>query len=106
MEPFINVSLPFTKGESKNTVVEVEHCLDHFTNSESLVDLVHCPACEQPTKSTQQQAFASLPEVLCLHLKRFDSRTNKKLTDTVSFPSRGLDMGKYLAQWWVLRYIY
>lgn len=105
-ESFINISLPLVKYEKEESaVVGVEQCLDHFTKSEALIDLIHCPVCEQHTQSSQQHAFVTLPEVLCLHLKRFDSVTNKKLTDSVLFPTDGLNMGKYLAHWWVLMHL-
>ena len=42
--------------------------------------------------------FAKLPRILCLHLKRFDALTNKKITNPVSFPVE-LDMGPHLPHW-------
>jgi ubiquitin carboxyl-terminal hydrolase 22/27/51 len=97
VESFLNISLYLITGPPHTQ--SVENCLDHMTKQETLTDLVHCPKCKMKTKSSQQQAFATLPEVLCLHLKRFDSVTNKKITDAVSFPAHGLDMGQYLAHW-------
>ena len=98
VESFNNVSLPITKQEADGQIT-IESCLENFTKPDLLPDLVHCPSCDKSTGSSQQHAFVVLPEVLCLHLKRFDGAASKKLTDRVSFPARGLDMGKYLAQW-------
>jgi ubiquitin C-terminal hydrolase len=98
VEPFINVSLPLSRENTEGKIT-IQSCLDLFTKSEALADNVHCPSCNKNTESSQQHGFATLPEVLCLHLKRFDSLAQKKLTEHVSFPLHDLDMGKYLAQW-------
>lgn len=57
-----------------------------------------CQWCKKKNQHTKQHTFAKLPPALCLHLKRFDSITNKKISDPVSFPAV-LDMGPYLPHW-------
>jgi ubiquitin C-terminal hydrolase len=79
--------------------LSVETCLERFVTAEKLGDSVDCPSCARKTTTQKQHTFGTLPKVLCLHLKRFDAAQNKKIDDYVSFPARGLNMGRYLAQW-------
>lgn len=117
LEPFLNISLPLSKklaaaeacrknatnktmGTRKSSSrLSVELCLEHFTIPEELADPVHCPSCNEKTPTYKQHTFAKLPKVLCLHLKRFDAVSNKKITDFVTFPSFGLNMGPHLPHW-------
>lgn len=104
VEAFLNVSLPLSKHTDAPSrydkgKISVERCLKQFTHPESLVDPVDCPTCKRKTKTRKQHTFGSLPKILCLHLKRFDAAKNRKITDFVSFPARGLDMGPLLPQW-------
>jgi ubiquitin carboxyl-terminal hydrolase 22/27/51 len=119
MEPFINISLslPINKGNAKSSSsrkyneprdgsgtrrqtqkIDVKTCIDHFSDPEPLADAVYCEWCKAKTKTKKQHTFAKLPTILCLHLKRFDAVTNKKIDEPVSFPSV-LDMGPYLPHW-------
>jgi ubiquitin C-terminal hydrolase len=77
----------------------VIYLTDHFTAPESLSDPVDCPSCRRKTPTKKQHTFAKLPKVLCLHLKRFDAVTNKKVDDFVRFPASSLDMGRMLPHW-------
>jgi len=107
-EEFLNVSLSLSEevarrqsfpGDTKSGDLSVETCLERFVLPEKLGDPVDCPNCRKKTPTQKQHTFGTLPKVLCLHLKRFDAAQNKKIDDYVSFPARGLNMGKYLAQW-------
>jgi len=108
-ESFTTISLPLSKEVSRIGITHgspgrarrltVELCLEHFTGPEILSDPVDCPVCKQKTPTKKQHVISSLPKVLCLHLKRFDAAQNKKIEDFVSFPARGLEMGKYLPHW-------
>lgn len=95
------MTLPLSKDVSKQTEgnISVEKCLEDFTTPKVRADLVHCPSCNINMKSTQQHAFVALPEILCLYLNKFDATANSKITESVSFPAHGLNMGKYLAHW-------
>lgn len=122
-EPFLNVSLPVAtelisvregnnncKGTTSThsistrrniaakTKINLQACLDQFTLPEPLGDPVDCPSCKIKTSTLKQLSFAKLPKILCLHLKRFDALTNKKITNPVSFPIE-LDMGPHLPHW-------
>jgi ubiquitin carboxyl-terminal hydrolase 22/27/51 len=94
-----NFSTANVGGQSslKRGKISVEICLDHFTRPEALSDPVFCSSCNSKTKTQKQHTFSKLPNVLCLHLKRFNS--GKKITDFISFPAHDLDMGKHLPYW-------
>jgi len=93
-EPFLDVSLPIT-ADTKT----IESSLRNFTRPEELSDSVLCPSCAIKTPTRKQHTFAKLPKILCLHLKRFDAATNRKISDFVSFPAHGLNLGAFLPHW-------
>jgi ubiquitin carboxyl-terminal hydrolase 22/27/51 len=107
-EAFLNISLTLSEeverlqaeNGSFKKELSVETCLEHFILPEKLGDGVHCPTCRKKTATKKQHTFAKLPKVLCLHLKRFDAARNKKIDEFVSFPARGLNMGKLLSHWY------
>lgn len=105
----MNISLPLSKEVKMATEssasspgsrgrLSVERCLEHFTLPEFLSDPVDCPSCKKKTPTKKQHVVSKLPKILCLHLKRFNG-AEKKIEDFVSFPSTGLNMGKYLPHW-------
>lgn len=107
-ESFSNISLPLAKEfppiesqarSARRGKISVKICLKHFTRPETLSDSVFCPSCNSKTKTLKQHTFSTLPEILCLHLKRFDAAANKKILDFVAFPAYDLNMGPHLPQW-------
>ena len=106
-EEFMNISLTLSEeverlqaeNDASCKEISVETCLEHFILPEMLGDGVDCPTCRRKTPTKKQHTFSKLPKVLCLHLKRFDAARNKKIDDFVSFPARGLNMGKFLSHW-------
>lgn len=82
-------------------------CLRAFTEIEQLADSERysCPPCidlnRGPQRCTKRLSIHDVPEVLCLHLKRFrhattSRRSNRSKIDTyVKFPLQGLNMGPY-----------
>lgn len=88
------------RGKGQSVLdLSVETCLEHFVHPEKLGDLVFCTSCGRKTETKKQHTFAKLPKVLCLHLKRFDAAHNRKIEDFVSFPARGLNVGRLLSHW-------
>lgn len=106
-EPFRNISLSLSeemerlqRGKTQLPIsLDLLSCLDHFTSPEDLGDLVYCSLCAKKTPTTKQHTFSKIPKVLCLHLKRFDAVRNRKIEESVSYPARGLDMGRFLSHW-------
>jgi len=79
---------------------KLHDCLQNFVEVEELADSERffCNNCKHKQRSTKKFWIRRLPNVLCLHLKRFRwspySRT--KVDTHVEFPLTGLDMSPYL----------
>lgn len=75
-------------------------CLSSFIRLEELEDteLYLCPNCKKKQKSTKRFWIRRLPNVLCLHLKRFrwNNYLRTKLETFVEYPLRSLDMSQYV----------
>ncbi|KAK2171241.1 hypothetical protein NP493_1087g00063 [Ridgeia piscesae] len=107
-DPFLDLSLDIpTKFTAKSAhpkngedVCSISDCLASFTEVEELEDseLYMCSNCKRRQKSTKKFWIRRLPNVLCLHLKRFrwQSCFRMKIDTYVSFPLRGLSMGSYV----------
>eukprot|EP00742_Colponemidia_sp_Colp-10_P013408 GILJ01015143.1.p1 GENE.GILJ01015143.1~~GILJ01015143.1.p1 ORF type:complete len:261 (-),score=30.13 GILJ01015143.1:231-1013(-) len=84
---------------------ELSDCLDSFTSSESL-DGFKCEKCGRSSTSKKQMLISKLPNVLCLHIKRWRTvftgsgqafRSHRvKVGTKVGFPLENLDMSRYL----------
>ena len=103
-ESFTILSLPLLEvapSEIDNATtakIDLYACLDAFCQTEQLHSLVFCPCCNDKTSTRKQLAFEKFPKVLCIHLKRFDALSSKKISDSVEFSSE-LKVGCYLSQW-------
>ncbi|VDD80261.1 unnamed protein product [Mesocestoides corti] len=80
--------------------IELEDCLDAFFDVDELAgeNQYHCEHCSRHTNGRMHIELTKLPEVLCLHLKRFrhDFISASKIYSPVDFPLRNLDLSKYL----------
>ncbi|UMM28024.1 hypothetical protein L5515_011048 [Caenorhabditis briggsae] len=76
--------------------VFLEETLDWYTKKEQLgeQDSWYCPKCKKHERATKQLDMWKLPEILVLHLKRFQYTkwSREKLTWEVVIPVRGLDL--------------
>ncbi|EFO85249.1 hypothetical protein CRE_24714 [Caenorhabditis remanei] len=76
--------------------VMLEETLEWFTKKEQLgeQDSWYCPQCKKHERATKQLDLWKLPEILILHLKRFQYTkwSREKLTWEVVIPVRGLDL--------------
>jgi len=107
-DPFLDLSLDipshFTaktpKPKEGETLCHLNDCLSSFIEVEELEEseLYMCGNCKQKQRSTKRFWIRRLPNVLCLHLKRFRWSTyfRVKVDTYVDFPLRGLDMNGYL----------
>ncbi|KAL3853771.1 hypothetical protein ACJMK2_017284 [Sinanodonta woodiana] len=84
----------------KKQVIQINDCLELFTTTEKLgaQDPWYCSKCEKHQQATKKFDIWSLPNVLIIHLKRFsyDRYRRDKIDTLVEFPTRGLDMRKYV----------
>ena len=106
-EPFLDLSLPLeakraappgASPAARAVPQRLEECLERFMSSEVLTDSITCEACGQAVQRSKQITIDRLPNVLTLHVKRFDAVNDRKITDPIDFPATSLDMAPYLSR--------
>ncbi|XP_025076742.1 ubiquitin carboxyl-terminal hydrolase 3-like isoform X2 [Pomacea canaliculata] len=107
-DPFLDLSLDIPnqfamrsgKPKEGEPVCRLSDCLHSFTDVEELEEseLYYCGSCKRRQKSTKKFWIRRLPNVLCLHLKRFRWSTycRVKVETFVEFPLTSLDMNCYV----------
>ncbi|KAL9706522.1 hypothetical protein quinque_010040 [Culex quinquefasciatus] len=113
-DPFLDLSLDipekfYTKesavdgGGDKDKdapVCHISDCLSSFTEVEELAEteLYYCNSCKCKQKSTKRFWIRRLPNVLCLHIKRFrwNNFYRTKIDLRISFPINALDMSQFV----------
>lgn len=79
--------------------LDLEQCLESYTAVETLAEPYTCSKCQGLRVSVKQLTINQIPNVLVLHLKRFDARRSRKIEATVRFPARGLNMAPFIYRW-------
>ncbi|CAJ0935254.1 unnamed protein product, partial [Mesorhabditis belari] len=81
--------------------ISLEDCLDAFFTPDKLVgdDMYSCEKCKKLRNGVKTCLMSQLPEVLCIHLKRFrhDNFSSSKIWTRVDFPLFGLDASRWMA---------
>ena len=107
---FLMVTNHSSIAEYKNRVnrmhesssVTLDQCFESFTQPERLDDKNkwYCSKCKEHVKAMKTVELWRLPNVLVIHLKRFEYRNSfdrNKIGTLVEFPVDGLDMKKHSA---------
>ncbi|XP_065167840.1 ubiquitin carboxyl-terminal hydrolase 20 [Atheta coriaria] len=80
--------------------VTLHDCLAAFFSTDELKgdNMYSCERCNKLRNGLKYSKVLQLPEVLCIHLKRFrhELMFSSKISAVVSFPLKGLDMRPYL----------
>ncbi|TRY90837.1 hypothetical protein DNTS_020867 [Danionella cerebrum] len=80
-------SLPLAIPDEENTL---ESCVNFLFKKQDLVgsEKFYCTHCENKQESSHELELVSLPQILCIHLKRFRNEcgVTRKLTSNVIFP--------------------
>uniref|UniRef100_A0A8C4QC97 Ubiquitin carboxyl-terminal hydrolase n=1 Tax=Eptatretus burgeri TaxID=7764 RepID=A0A8C4QC97_EPTBU len=83
-------------------VVTLEDCLSAFFAADELKgdNMYNCERCKKLRNGVKYCKVLKLPEILCIHLKRFrhDLMYSTKISSHVAFPIENLDMGPFLAK--------
>ncbi|XP_054707898.1 ubiquitin carboxyl-terminal hydrolase 3-like [Uloborus diversus] len=110
-DPFLDLSLDIPyhaivkpmsnkSKEEEMPSIQLKDCLTSFTELEELAEseFFLCNSCKCKQKSTKRFWIRRLPNVLCLHLKRFrwNNCFRTKLDNYINFPIQGLDMNKFI----------
>lgn len=107
-DPFSILSLPIPhrpeQSENSNAPLSLEKiaigsCLDEFCQEQRLngSESWKCPDCNDFREGVQKMTLWKLPDILILHLKRFDCYgvAREKITTNVTFPLTSLNMSKW-----------
>ncbi|XP_055596056.1 ubiquitin carboxyl-terminal hydrolase 3-like [Uranotaenia lowii] len=114
-DPFLDLSLDIPekyyskepvegieKDKDGTPVCHISDCLASFTAVEELAEteLYYCNSCKCKQKSTKRFWVRRLPNVLCLHIKRFrwNNFYRTKIDLRITFPINALDMSQYVLQ--------
>lgn len=83
--------------QKKDTLID---CIKKFTEAEKLgkEDAWYCSKCKEHRQATKKIDIWRLPEVLVIHIKRFQiaSHRREKLNTLVEFPLVGLDLSPFI----------
>ncbi|KAG7300332.1 hypothetical protein JYU34_015922 [Plutella xylostella] len=100
LDPFLDLSLELPDLPASREPAALPACLASFLQVEELADTerYHCASCKCKQKSTKQFWLRRLPNVLCLHLKRFrwHNYFRTKVDTSISFPLSALDMSQFV----------
>lgn len=88
------------------STVELEDCLSAFFSADELKgdNMYSCEKCGKLRNGIKYSKVISLPDILCIHLKRFrhEFMYSSKISSQVTFPLEGLDMAPYMAPYSVI----
>ncbi|QPG76866.1 hypothetical protein FOA43_004260 [Brettanomyces nanus] len=96
---FSTLSLPIPKSRTDQSLT-LEDCFNEFVRPEILDgdDKWFCPRCKSKQKSIKHLRISRLPQVLCVHLKRFRMDNYlSKINNYVGYPEN-LQLDKYWPQ--------
>jgi hypothetical protein len=93
-----------SKASASKKVVTLDACLDTFTRPERLdvQNMWYCSRCKDHVQALKTMELWKLPNVLIIHLKRFEykhSLRRDKLDQLVDFPLYGLDMNQHCGKY-------
>lgn len=80
--------------------ISLQDCLSAFFSADELKgdNMYSCEKCKKLRNGIKYSRVLQLPEILCIHLKRFRHEVmfSSKISSNVSFPLEGLDMSPFL----------
>lgn len=80
--------------------VTLQDCLSIFFGTDPLEgdNEYSCEVCTKKNRGVKYLKVLELPEVLCIHFKRYESIGSAKITTHVSFPLTGLDLAPFMSE--------
>ncbi|KAL4493459.1 hypothetical protein ABPG72_007467 [Tetrahymena utriculariae] len=93
---FMDLSLSFSRGQENEA--DLVDLLKAFLKEENLDDDYYCSKCKARTKSRRQFELYKLPQILVIHLKRFNFGRSyrNKISSNVSFPVTDFDVSQFI----------
>lgn len=90
------------KSPTEASIVTLEECFSLYTKAEKLTeeDKWLCPQCNRQQEAVKRIGLWSLPDVLIIHLKRFQQTKNasNKLSIMVDCPLESYDMKPFVTK--------
>ena len=90
------------KSPTEASIVTLEECFSLYTKAEKLTDEDKwlCPQCNRQQEAVKRIGLWSLPDVLIIHLKRFQQTKNasNKLSIMVDCPLESYDMKPFVTK--------
>lgn len=103
---YSTISVPLAEDKNGQSPISLEDCMEKFMEGEQLDDLNawYCPGCKKHVCALKMIALWSVPDVLIIHLKRFqfdhcsvrNDIVRSKIDSTVKFPVDTLDLRKHV----------
>lgn len=80
--------------------VTLQDCLSIFFGTDPLEgdNEYSCDRCTKKNRGVKFLKILELPEVLCIHFKRYESIGSAKITTHVSFPLEGLELAPFMSE--------
>lgn len=97
---WVNWMFGWMKSWFWGPTVSLQDCLAAFFSADELKgdNMYSCEKCKKLRNGIKYSKVMNLPEILCVHLKRFRHEVmfSSKISSYVSFPLEGLDMKPFL----------
>ena len=103
---YSTISVPLAEDKNGLSPINLEDCIEKFMEGEQLdeVNAWYCPGCKRHVCALKMIALWSVPDVLIIHLKRFqfdhcavrNDIVRSKIDSTVKFPIDALDLRKHV----------
>lgn len=99
----VDTGLCGTRKKAKK-MLNIYQCVNKFCEKEQLSpeETFYCSACKQHLAPIKKMDIYAVPDVLIIHLKRFNYVPNsyfvhrEKIAELIDFPIEGLDMSSYM----------
>uniref|UniRef100_A0A1I7T741 Ubiquitin carboxyl-terminal hydrolase n=1 Tax=Caenorhabditis tropicalis TaxID=1561998 RepID=A0A1I7T741_9PELO len=98
MDEFMDLSLIIPRSSKPR--IRLSDCLNLFFEKEVLEksEKPECSKCKTKQTCSKQMFIKKLPEVLCLHIKRFRENGGGKIDTLIEFPVTGLSVDDFLTE--------
>ena len=103
-EPFFMVDLPIPEKQKKPSLID---CFDLYTTTETMDEdnKWYNEKTKKHIQVNKKMSFFSLPDILVIDIKRFNSDLRKNNTH-IAFPLENLDLSKYVIGYEKKSYVY
>ena len=99
-DDWLNWILDWLKSWFYGPSITLYDCLSAFFSADELKgdNMYSCEKCNKLRNGVKYSKLIELPEILCIHLKRFrhEMNSSSKISNQVTFPLTHLDLSPYI----------